>query len=135
MEDIICYTSQLSEGAWRNITFMELLLNENWADGKIECPESYFAEVGDFNHKLAAKQNYEFLLRAIQKYPLKVIGVSDASDRNEEPKSDWESYRTDCYIAAKYQQQLSEAGFLDIVMKELTSEALKFPQPEMAVRW
>lgn len=74
MEEIICYTSYLPEGAKQNIPFLELLLDERWADGRIEYPKHIYAEIGDINHKLAAKQSYEFLLRAAQHYPVTLVG-------------------------------------------------------------
>lgn len=77
MQEIICYTPYLAEGQEKNISFFELFLDENWANGKIVCPEEVYCEVGDINHKLNAKQNYEFLLRAVRKYPFKAIGVSE----------------------------------------------------------
>ena len=36
MEEIICYTGHLAEGVKQNITFMELLLDERWAAGRLE---------------------------------------------------------------------------------------------------
>lgn len=74
MEEIICYTRYLPKGEQRKLTFMELLLDDRWADGRIECPESFYSQTGNINGKLAAKQNYEFLLRAAQKYPLRAVG-------------------------------------------------------------
>lgn len=76
MHNIICYTTYLPEGTEQNISFLELLLDENLSNGKIVCPEEVYSEVGDINHKLTAKKNYEFLLRATKKYPLRAIGVS-----------------------------------------------------------
>lgn len=74
MDEIVCYTPYLPEGEERNISFIELLLDENWAAGIMECPEKVYEDIGDINHRLSAKQNYEFLLRAVQKYPLKAMG-------------------------------------------------------------
>lgn len=84
MDEIICYTSYLPEGEERSIDFMELLLDDNWAGGYIECPEKIYSDIGDINHRLAAKQNYEFLLRAVQKYPLKARGRVDSSIKGKQ---------------------------------------------------
>lgn len=79
MQEIICYTPYLSEGTERYIDFMKLLLDDNWANGEIIFPEEIYSAIGNINTRLSAKQNYEFLLRATQKYPLKAIGVSSAA--------------------------------------------------------
>lgn len=137
MKEIICYTTYLPEGTEQYISFLELLLNENLADGKIECPEEVYAEIGDINHKLTAKQNYEFLLRAVRKYPFKVIGVSHESIPSGFLPSIyndlWNSYCTDCYIVCKYQQELLSIGYFDIVMESLTQNVLQLPDSKKAV--
>ena len=43
MKEIICYTHSLPEGDEQNITFVELLLDERWAEGDFECPEAIFS--------------------------------------------------------------------------------------------
>ncbi len=140
MEEIICYTSYLPEGAKQNIPFLELLLDERWADGRIEYPKHIHAEIGDINHKLAAKQSYEFLLRAAQHYPVTLVGgaITDPSVAGAGPsQSDlsWESYRTDCYIAGRYQQELLSSGFFNPVMETLLQEASQFPASMNASAW
>ena len=57
---------------------MELLLNENWANGQFICSEEVYFHVGDRNQQITAKQNYEFLLRASLQYPIKAIGAPAA---------------------------------------------------------
>lgn len=52
MREIICYTAYLPEGSKQNITFWKLLLDENWANGKIECSEEIYQEAGNKNRKL-----------------------------------------------------------------------------------
>ena len=76
MKEIICYSSYLPKGTKQNISFMELLLDEHWAEGEIFCPSEIFQEVGGFNDRLTANWRYEFLLRAVQKYPFTAVGVS-----------------------------------------------------------
>lgn len=136
MEEIICYTSHLPDGTKQNITFMELLLDERWSEGRLEYPRQIHSEIGNLNHKLAAKQNYEFLLRAAKKYSVTAIG--DASHMNAcsgQPDSPWESYRTDCYIAGKYQQELLSSGYFNPVMETLLQEAFRFPASMNASAW
>ncbi len=140
MEEIICYTSYLPEGAKQNIPFLELLLDERWADGRIEYPKHIHAEIGDINHKLAAKQSYEFLLRAAQHYPVTLVGGAitapcTASAGSSQSDLSWESYRTDCYIAGRYQQELLSSGFFNPVMETLLQEASQFPASMNAPAW
>ena len=77
--EVLCYTSYLPEGSTKPISFMELLLDENWANGQIICSKEVYSQVGDRNQQLSAKQNYEFLLRAALLYPIKAIGVPYAA--------------------------------------------------------
>ncbi len=134
MEEIICYTRRLPEGEQRKITFMELLLDDRWADGSIECPECFYAQIGDMNHKLAAKQNYEFLLRAVQKYPLKAVGISSDDVELHETES-WEDFRTDSYVAGRYKEELLASGFFNPVIESLLENASHLPEPREAVAW
>lgn len=136
MEKIICYTNSLPNGTKRNITFMELLLDERWSNGKIEYPGQIHSAIGDLNQKLTAKQNYEFLLRAAQKYPVMAIGYTiPEKDLLCQYDSPWDSYRTDCYIAGKYQQELLSSDCFDLVMSTLLQEALQFSPSMGAAAW
>lgn len=136
MEEIICYTGHLSEGIKQNITFMELLLDERWAAGRLEYPEHIHSEIGDINHKLTSKQNYEFLLRAAKKYPVTAIGDASLADfASEHSDPSWDSYRTDCYIAGKYQQELLSSGYFNPVMEALLHEAFRLPASLNASAW
>lgn len=138
MDEIICYTSYLPEGEERRIDFMELLLDDNWAAGYIECPEKIYSDIGDINRRLAAKQNYEFLLRAVQKYPLKAKGGGDSSVKGKLQELNdniWEEYRTDCYVAGKYKEELVASGYYSDAVKGLMAKALDFPDPGEAVGW
>lgn len=136
MEEIICYTGHLPEGIKQNITFMELLLDERWAAGRLEYPEHIHSEIGDINHKLTAKQNYEFLLRAAKKYPVMAIGDASLIDfTSRQSDSPWDSYRTDCYIAGKYQQELLSSGYFNPVMETLLHASFRFPASLNASSW
>lgn len=164
MEEIICYTDPLPEGTKQNITFLELLLDDCWVSGRLECPRHLYSEIGNINNKLTAKQNYEFLLRAAKKYPVTAIGDTPRSDdissdhelsaaqmdidqgsqnaslrnatRNDTHReSPWDSYRTDCYIAGKYQQELLSSGYFNPVIETLLQESSQFPESQQATAW
>lgn len=148
MDEIICYTGRLPANARQSITFMDLLLDENWASGQILCPIEAFQKTGNMNCKLTAKLNYEFLLRAVQEYPFTAVGISgpsnppplhmpdsvvlpDASMTQEDP---WHGYRTDCYIIGKYQKELLSSGYFDLAVASLLQDASRLPDPEEAAR-
>ncbi|NBH13895.1 glycosyltransferase family 1 protein [Lachnospiraceae bacterium] len=137
MEEIICYTVRLPEGEEQKVSFLELLLDERWAEGRMEYPPTCFVRAGDINRKLTAKRTYEFLLRAIRIYPMRAIGVaSSAGDREDCSKAaDWENYRTDVYVAARYQKELLSSGYFDMVMENLLTTASRLPEPQAALAW
>ena len=60
MDEIICYTGYVPYGEEREITFMELLLDDNLANGELECPEKVYADIGNRNHKLTANSRCAF---------------------------------------------------------------------------
>lgn len=134
--EIICYTDYLPEGEEQNISFMELLLDDNWANGTIACPETVYRKIGDRNTKLSAKRNYEFLLRAAKKFSLKAVGITGTTTMDETAFStqpdEWEAFRTDCYIAGKYQQELLDSGYFNPVIETLLANASQFSAPEEA---
>ncbi len=133
MNEIICHTSHLPEGEELNISFMDLLLNDTWADGELCFPESLYSEIGNKNNKLVAKQNYEFLLRAAQTHPIKLIGNSNVTGQNL--YDTWESFRTDCYVVGKYQQELLDTGYFNPVIETLITTASAFSNSKEAISW
>lgn len=140
MDEIICYTPYIPEGDEKIISFMDILLNDQWAEGIVQCPESFYAEIGDVNKLLSQKQNYEFLLRAAKIYPVKAVGASASSVRNNNHISDisrynWECFQTDCYITAKYQEELLESGYYNLIVEELVTHSMQFSHPEEGISW
>ena len=135
MPEIICYTTQLPPGEKLNLTFFDLLLDENLANGPIVCPKEVYAGVGTLNTKLNAKQNYEFLLRALLIYPVYAVGMSESYeeicavwDHNffdilppSNSPSLWDEFCTDCYIAGKYSKELMENDLFNPVLETLLS--------------
>ncbi len=129
MPEIICYTTYLPEGTKLNISFFELLLDENLANGVIVCPTEVYSKVGTLNTKLKAKQNYEFLLRALLEYPVTIIGSSPSYDASKSDAADiifpsesaslWDEFCTDCYIAGKYSKELRENNLFNAVVGTL----------------
>lgn len=145
MKKIICYTIHLPIGTVQEIPFLTLLLDENWADGIIEFPDSIYSDVGNINKKLTAKWNYEFLLRAAKKYPFEAIGITSEDYTSRQaagskfssfPKgSDWDGFRTDCYIIGKYQQELLNSGLFNAAAETLLCTATELPNASDAVDW
>lgn len=77
LPQVVVYNLYLEEGTEKYLTFMELLLDDDYASGTISCPEEIYGETGDMNTRLSAKQNYEFWLRVLEKYPVLVVGISE----------------------------------------------------------
>ncbi len=137
MQEIICYSDYLPEGTEQTVSFIQLLLDDNWAKGELLFSETVYSEIGGKNTRLTAGQNYEFLLRAVQKYPLKVIGRKNACSEVYEEKgsSEWEEFRTDCYVTGRYIQELQDSGNFNLVLETLLSSASGMPDPDAAVAW
>lgn len=135
MQEIICYSNYLPEGTEQTISFMQLLLDENWAKGELLFSETVYSEVGGKNMKLSAKRDYEFLLRAIQKYPLKVVGIECPEISEEDIGSEWEAFCTDCYVVGRYSQELQNSGNFTLALETLLSNASCMPDPDAAVKW
>lgn len=151
MQEIICYTNYLPEGTEQYITFLDLLLNDNLANGKIVCPSEVYGKIGNINTHLNAKQNYEFLLRAIKEYPVRVVGTSDYEETSEKTQafkqiedlgqievsetSLWEEFRTDCYVAGKYSKYLMDSGYFNPVVETLLGVISSLPDPDTGTKW
>lgn len=138
MNAVTCYTEYLAPGEERKLSFHEILLDERWADGVIECDDMVYAKVGDVNRRLKAKQKYEFLLRAAKLYEVKAVGMDveirsiQVSEENEKADWKWEAYRTDCYIVGKYQKEALESGYFEAIIKNMLIEASSLPNRQEA---
>ena len=138
MQEIICYTDCLPEGEEKNISFWDLLLNDNFANGGFVCPFEVYSTVGNINSRLHAKQNYEFLLRVALEFPLKAVGtaVSDKDIPNVVSSGLlWEEFRTDCYVAGKYSKLLRENELFTPVIQTLLECAGSLSDPEAGTTW
>ena len=139
MTEIVCYTPFLPVGEETYITFLDLLLNDNLANGQFDCPEEVYAVAGNINSRLSAKQNYEFLLRAALDFPIKLVGTNaeDADFSSEDSSFDvnWDAFRTDCYVAGKYSQILRENDLFNPVVQTLIASAAVLPDSSKAQTW
>ncbi|MBR3807530.1 MAG: glycosyltransferase family 1 protein [Lachnospiraceae bacterium] len=145
MPEIICYTSYVPEGTKQNITFFDLLLDENLANGTIVCPKEVYEKVGTLNTRLKAKQTYEFLLRAIREFPVWVVGDSPSvPDETAElvdiicptvADSLWDEFCTDCYVAGKYSKELMENQLFNPVVQTLLGCIPSLSNPEDGTKW
>lgn len=122
LDKIICYTDKLPAGTIQEVSFLELLLDETWAEGELDFSDSIYSETGNINHKLTAKQNYEFLLRAAKKFPLQARGIlpdNEPLSSSQAQNFDPEGFLTDCYIIGKYQQELRDSGYFNQAIESL----------------
>lgn len=155
MDEIICYTEKIPPGQWQYVSFLDILLDETWANGGFSCPDSIYHMTGSLNQRLHAKQYYEFLLRAALCVPVKAVGlelppaagagiragtaspefISESTiPQAPSPETDfWESFRTDCYIVGKYQQILLEKGYFNMVAATLLEQAASMPWKEQGI--
>lgn len=148
MQTIICYTNYLPQGKTQEISFLELLLDEKWADGKLEYSNSLYSEIGNKNSILKAKQDYEFLLRAVKNYPLLAVGTAlqnspihdsqcqiNSSELSDNPSRTFDDFCTDCYIIGKYQQELRDSGYFEAALETLLPVIPYLPNPQAGVNW
>lgn len=151
MQKIICYSHRLPINTIQEVPFIELLLDEHWADSILIFPDSIYSEIGDINKKLTAKWDYEFMLRAAKIYPFEAIGISveefnvrkAANGKNtsfisndiEVESNDWNDFRTDCYIIGKYQQELLDSSLFDAAVATLLSAMAELSDAKKAVDW
>ena len=129
MNEIICYTHLLPTGQTKELTFWDILLDDRWTEGDFSCSESVYHEIGNINPKLHAKQNYEFILRAAEKFPITAVGQEFL------PQSDdaWEAFQTDCYIVGKYSHKLQEHGYFNPIVSSLLNQASHMSWKEKGV--
>lgn len=120
------------------LSFEQLLLDERYADGELVIPKEALEQCGYCNENLERKQVYELLLRLALKYP--VIGRKTVRDKEqtweEHPDGcgeEWQNYRADCYIAAKYSSILKSSGYFDAVVGELIQRAEESADKERAI--
>lgn len=136
MSEIICYTNHLPEGESKLLSFLDILLDETWVGDNLSIPESVYSQIGDYNHKLTAKQNYEFLLRAALHFPIRAVGQGSSAVTAAAPANDsWEDFQTDCYVTGKYQTHLLNSDLFNAVVESLILRARQLPSPDMAISW
>ena len=111
------------------------------------------------NERLMAKQEYEFLLRLAEKYPvigmwfsdeismeiqdeklLEGTAVSAVNSKDIEcniraNETAFQEYQTDCYILGKYGRILQEQGYFNEVVTELIQRASEAESQEIWVAW
>lgn len=136
MSEIICYTNHLPEGDSCYLSLLDILLDDTWVSDNLVLPESIYSEIGDYNHKLGAKQTYEFVLRAAYRFPIKAVGISSpATDSAPACTNPWDEFCTDCYVTGKYQSELLTANLFNSVVESLILRAQQFPHPNDAIQW
>lgn len=107
------------------LKFLDILLDETLINGTIYIPKQCLQKISTLNKRLPAKQNYEFLLRLAQRYPVLLTNVApDILDSymiltSEEYVPDENGLRTDCYIIALYKKILLEQHLFDCVVNSI----------------
>lgn len=143
----------------QKIPFEMLLLDERYAEGYMNIPAAAFRECGYLNERLTAKQEYEFLLRLAEKYPVfgirfpneicmeiqdekwledravSAVNSKDIECNVKENKTAFYEYQTDCYILGKYSRVLQEQGYFNEVVTELIQRASEVESQDIWVAW
>lgn len=118
------------------LSLIQLLLDECYAEGYINLPMQAVERCGYLNERLPEKRVYELLLRIAEEYsvigkPLK--GSQETVDHktcNTE-----ECYKADCYIVGKYSQLLQQSEYFEEVVGELLQEAQQNREMEKALAY
>ncbi len=135
LKAITCYTKYLPAGEERILSFMDVFLDDRWAQGDIRCPENLFSGIGNRNIYLKHKQGYEFLLRIAECYPVKAVGTSTGLYSDELAEDTWEAFQEDCYITGKFQQKLLETEWFNPVIEALLLRARELGKWEAGTEW
>lgn len=102
------------------IDAIELLMDETLCEGRIVIPKMMVKQAGGVNQKLKAGKKYELMMRIAEMFPIELIetnenAVADNSiileDDTPEKKQDY-GWKTDCYIASKYAEELQKEIYL-----------------------
>lgn len=115
------------------ISLLQLLLDERYAEGYLSVPMEAIVQCGYLNDRLPAKRIYEFLLRLAEHYA--VIGMplpENLKCEREKGCSSREQYQADCYIVGKYSELLRKSGGFEEVVMDLVKEAQQSQEPERA---
>lgn len=107
---VICYRKGKGE---RELSFLEILLDERVLEGDIYIKKEAFSAAGGINDRLEAKQNYELVLRAAKKYGVILSGVRPKGEwiKLENKEEDIEKgLKTDCYLIGRYKKELLECN-------------------------
>ncbi len=133
--EIISYTENLLSGEECTLSLMDILLDDRWAEGKLQYPEVLYSEIGYKNTILKQKQDYEFLLRIAQRYPVKAIGTREEESSYVLQEDTWEAFQADCYVTGKYQKELLDKGYFNAVVESLLERARALQCWEEGTGW
>lgn len=116
------------EGDPVELSMLDLILDENYAS-EYDVTEQMLHKVGARNTRLSSKQEYELLLRIASHGKVWLVNSLPADVRTvhitRRLSAGDEGYKTDCYIIARYQQILQEAGMLETAENSILEEASK----------
>lgn len=114
-----------------SLSFLQILLDERYADGYLSISAEILKEVGYLNERIPGKRLYELLLRVAQKYTIVGMPLTIQYDTEQEKKADIDKdYVTDCYVAGKYSNILQEQGWFNEVIETLIQQCRQDEQSE-----
>lgn len=128
----VCWKSECEE---RELTFQEILLDENVIAGKISVKREILSAAGGINTEIHGKIGYELLLRVVKhavilQKPLEnMCKKKDKTWLEIEPElvaDEEEGWKTDCYILGRYKSEFMELGCFEQALAGLVSAQGKF---------
>ncbi len=107
------------------LSFLDILLNETLIEGTVYIPKACLKKVSTINHRLPAKQIYEFILRLACVFPVCIADqLPDQMDSCmvlQVPEIDFDEagFVVDCYIAARYKKVLLAHQIFDSAVNSI----------------
>lgn len=125
-------------------TFFDILLDETLCKGTIKIPAELVSNAGGINEQLKAGRKYELILRIAQQCPVIFEDVQEENeigtnffvlkDDEAQTKADF-GWKTDCYVAGKYSQELQNAGIFDAVVTSVLNDAMQWQRYDETLSW
>lgn len=135
---VLCIKEKWGESEYPG--FMEILLDETIADSIIVVKSTLLRHTGTVNRRLKAKQCYELLLRLSKEVRVCVTAADNLGlhktegSRQGESDNFWESIRTDCYIIAKYRNELLKTESFNAAVEAIIESARAAGTQEQAAK-
>lgn len=121
----VCFRKTIDE---EEVSFEEILLNEELVQGEIWVKKEALCIAGGMNEQLSSKRNYELLLRITKNFSVCFINEEkkreylrdeknwkrlEPDENFKEKTAGLEAWKTDCYLISRYKKELLKLGCFD----------------------